>query len=527
MSRESLKTRIQRGPDDGGALVAVIGIMVVLTILVTTIVTTSLFNVRMTTETRAGVEARAAAEAGVDYVRAQVAAGKCSSGTVTSPAGSPEFEAVVTCSGAGNGSVLIRSTGTAQSSGVGSSNGNQRSVEALIETAVSESPTFNAAIFSGRGVNLKTNMNLLGSGADVVTNGSFVCSSNVTTDGSVYAAKDVTLLSRGCNVTGSVYSGGTFNCNQQITIGGNVYAQGSAQFGTPHCKVGGEIWTGGSIESSRGIDVAGNLTIDGNMPVDGTSIKVGGQITMSGVYAGGPSGGWWYGEFAKQYPDARQNQTVGKPPTGDAATSMEFPVLRQDDSLWNGFIKKSWVKATKDVATPSSMSMCSMGWSGPQFSAPLVIAENTMFDLTSSTECSGRVVLGAGLTIQLQADAVIFADEFDMNGNVRVESVDGTKHSLYLVTPYPRDQTSCAVSTGGSKITFTSGSWTQTEGTSVMLYSADKITFKAEPQLRGQIYSCQFDAETKMDLVFSKTGASDSDGSASKPTLKYVRDITD
>lgn len=542
MSRESLSARVQRGPDDGGALVAVIGIMVVLTILVTTIVTTSLFNVRMTTETRAGVQARAAAEAGVDYVRAQIAAGKCTTGTVSSPSGSPRFTVTIHPSSAGTAtsslpagcptasskSVVLLAKGGAASSGVGSTNGNVRTVEALIESKVSAAPVFNAAIYSGQDASISTDLTLKGSGADVITGGSWHCSAKQNIDGNVYAVKDVTFQSGPCAIKGSVYAGGAFSCPSTSSVGQNLYVQGKASFSTAHCSVGGEIWTGGDVTESRGIKVTGDLTIKGNMPVDGSSISVGGNIALQGTWAGGPSGGWWYSEFKKQYPAAKENQTVGTPPSGESATSMVFPKITQSDPMWTGFVNKSWIQSTKaGLADPSSsMSMCQMGWGGSQFSAPLKVTENTVFDVTSSSECSSQtLVLGAGLTIQLSGDAVIFARAFQMNGDVRVESVDGKDHSLYLVTPYPAAQTSCQSTVGNSAITFTSGSWTQSDKTSVLLYSGGDITFTSAPQLRGQIYGCKFSASTPVNLTFVKSGASSSDPSASKPALKYVRDV--
>ena len=153
MSRESVTTNTGAERDEGSALIAVIGVMVVLTILVVTIASASLFNIRTTTETRANVQARAAAEAGIDYVRSKLGAAFCEQGTVISPGGSPEFtvtihpsyEATVTATsalpaaclepGRNPSSIVLVATGTAASSGVGSSSGNSRKVEALLKSA--------------------------------------------------------------------------------------------------------------------------------------------------------------------------------------------------------------------------------------------------------------------------------------------------------------------------------------------------------------------------------------------------------
>ncbi|ACZ21707.1 hypothetical protein Sked_17800 [Sanguibacter keddieii DSM 10542] len=548
MSRESLSARIRRGPDDGGALVAVIGIMVVLTILVSTIVTTSLFNVRMTTETRASVQARAAAEAGVDYVRAQIASGKCTSGTVSSPSGSPKFTVTIHPSSSGTAtsslpvgcptstskSVVLLARGDAAASGVGSTGGNVRTVEALIESATSSSPTFNAAIYAGSGANVNTDLSVRGVGADVITGGNWTCSSSQQVEGNLYAVGDVTFSTGPCAVNGSVYSGGNFSCPAKAqkgshNIGKNLYVQGTGDFRTD-CAVSGDIWTGGSVLASNGIRAGGSLAVRGDLPVNDSTLTVNGSINVSGKIAGGKeANGWWYGEFMKRYPGAREGQNVGAPPSGESATSMNFPKIRQDDPLWTGFARKSWVGSINPLRNQYvSMSPCSMEWGGSQFAAPLEVKENTVFDTTGSTECGGTLTLGAGITFRLSADAVIFSDVIKINGDIKIESADGKEHSLYIMTPYPAAQTSCAASLKKSSISFSSGAWNQDSKTSVLLYSANEISIGTQnpPKIRGQVYSCQFNASTKLDLTFSKTGASGSEGTTGAPALKYLRDIT-
>ena len=541
MSRESLSARIQRGPDDGGALVAVIGIMVVLTILVTTIVTTSLFNVRMTTETRAGVQARAAAEAGVDYVRAQIASGKCTTGTVTSPSGSPKFTVTIHpsstgtatsslpagCPTASSKSVVLLAKGGAASSGVGSSNGNVRTVEALIESKTSSAPVFNAAIFAGTGAGLNV-LNLSGTDADVVTNGSWYCSTQQTISGSIYAAKDVTFQSGPCGVTGSVFAGGKFTCTSPSSIGKNLYVQGDAVMQSVHCAAGGDVAIGGDAIPAQGIKAGGSLTVGRDLDQMWDKLEVAGAINVGGRIAGGSGDQYsWYGKFMAQYPSARQGQVVAKPPSGESATNMVFPRLTQSDEIWKGFSQKSWKTMTEPLRAQNErgMSVCAMSGGDKAIESPLEIRENTVFDVTPAAECGGRLAVGSGLTLRLGGDVVIFADQFSMTGNVRVESLDGKNHSLYIVTPHPAAQTSCAAPVGNSKISFDWGSWSQDDKTSVMLYSSGEVYINPATTMRGQIYSCKFTAVNPLSLFFVKSGASSSDPSASKPALKYVRDV--
>lgn len=542
MSRESLSARIRRGPDDGGALVAVIGIMVVLTILVSTIVTTSLFNVRMTTETRASVQARAAAEAGVDYVRAQIASGKCTSGTVSSPSGSPKFTVTihpsssgtattslpVACPTSSSKSVVLLATGDAASSGVGSSRGNVRQVEALIESATSSAPVFNAAIYSGTDASANTNITVRGAGADIVTGGSWYCAAAQSVDGNIYAAKDVIFQSGPCAIKGSVYAGGDFHCTSASTIGQNLYVQGKAAMSTPHCAAGGDVAIGGNASPGQGIKAGGNLAVGGDLTETFAEVQVLGSINVGGtINSGSGDSNSWFGKFMQQYPAARQKQVVAKPPTGESATNMEFPRLRQSDEIWKGFVNKSWRQSVDPLRRAGQgMDVCNQSWGTGVFAGTLDIRENSAFDTTGAAECNGFLGMGSGLTIRLGADAVIFSNQFSMTGDIRVESLDGKQHSLYIVTPHATAQTSCAAPVGNSSISFPWGNWTQDDKTSVMLYSSGSVNFTASPKLRGQIYSCKFNASTPVDLTFVRSGATDADPSASRPSLKYLRDIT-
>src|SRR5690554_951904 len=92
-----LRSRLTARDDRGIALVTVIGAMMVMGIVVTIVVSATSSTVRTTTVTRSDVQSKAAAEAGVAYVQSQLATDGCTAagGSVSAPAGMPEFTAEI------------------------------------------------------------------------------------------------------------------------------------------------------------------------------------------------------------------------------------------------------------------------------------------------------------------------------------------------------------------------------------------------------------------------------------------------
>ena len=135
--------------DEGSAIIAVLGVMAVTTVIALTITTMSVHALGYTTSTRAGVQAEAAAEAGIDFAAASLATSICKaqyssssepiftvtvaySTLLTSP-GTTDTSWVIGCpTSTTDQRIKLVSTGSAGTLGVaGNSSGNVRIVEAI------------------------------------------------------------------------------------------------------------------------------------------------------------------------------------------------------------------------------------------------------------------------------------------------------------------------------------------------------------------------------------------------------------
>jgi hypothetical protein len=526
--------------DEGFALASVISMMLLGAIIVTIMLTATMRTIGSTTATRASVQAKAAAQTGIDDVRAMLEAGTCASGTVTGS--NPGYTAVlhvstgteatasdpVGCPSSSAHSVLVVSTGKASARGVGDAAGDARTVEALL-TKPGRSPKFNKAAFGRFGVSLATNLKLLDTSAsdsaDIFTEGNFTCSSNMVVEGDVYAKGWATFSSAPCKVKGDVLVEGDFTCAAGTTIGGNLYVGGNATFTSTECDIKGIVHVGGNLSMSTGGTKMGtSVSVRGNMSTSGlpaTSVET---LAIGGTLNG--STGWWWSETKAAYGTRMaEHASVPAPPTYPVDPANEFPQVTADDpAITTGFTPKSW-KTTVAAGISGlgwSPDPCGLSAGGSAFPTPIKITTNTRFDTRSECAASGGITVGMGLWFELHADLVIVADKFTQNGNVKFTSGDGAKHSVYIVNPWPTGATTCST-TSGDGIKFESGTWTQDATTAVLLYSAKTVSISTTPTFYGQLYGCSLNVSTSSTLNYVPVG-SVSDPSANPWTLSYVRD---
>ena len=205
--------------ESGSALAAVVGILAVTGVVATALLTMTMFATGHTSAGRAGVQAEAAAEGGIDYARATLAT-TCMPPTVaggpglvlsppppdppdppdpSSTSSPPAFEVriwyratdggwVGGCPGATPTEVRLRSTGFAAHPGVaGHDRGDAHTMEAVVTAATNGSAALTRAVVGDRKVTIKG----LGVVTTVIgdmmsTNGDFHCGATVVHSGSVY-----------------------------------------------------------------------------------------------------------------------------------------------------------------------------------------------------------------------------------------------------------------------------------------------------------------------------------------------------
>lgn len=534
--------------DTGAGMVIVLAAIFLTAMMTTAILASTIFTVRHTTATRANVEAVAAAEAGAQLVVQGLRMNPSfpCAGTYNSPAGSePEYDVEVfyVARGAAANSwvqgcppedvdkLRVVANGYAQAKGVSTSSRDTAKTEVLLERP-NPVPRFTKALFGDLNMNINTSLNVYASGsdsADLFTNGNFTCSTQTSVEGNLFVRGNATLSSSPCTVDGAVVVEGNATCAAGTTIGQDLYVQGNLTLtgnaGSP-CVVGGDMWVGGSTSNSTGGGsvIGRDLLVRQDLSFTGLPVVVG-QPRVGGSIAGGS--GHWHDQFMAAYPTATQHDgTVGRPPSIPPDPDNEMPKLSADDEMWSGWANGNWHNAITALKPPgNSMPPCNLNWGGNQFTGPLTIDSNTVFDLRST--CSGGLTLGASLNIVLNADAVILANSVTLNGDLHIETGDGQEHTLYIVVPWPAGQVNC--SSAGGNITLSSGAWTQDNRSKVLLYAPNtiRIGIWPTPQIRGQLYACNIDAQSGLNVTYAPAGDVETDTTLAALRLDYMRDVTD
>jgi Tfp pilus assembly protein PilX len=291
--------------DDGGfALAAVLGVMLVVALLSVTVLTVSVSSTAFSTSTRASVQSRAAAQSGIDAAWASVSTGSfpCSvsstdpafSATLTYSDGSG---ATLPCSGTASGTpatAKVVSVGTAGSRGVGASDGDRATANAVFTiTVTTTGAALGYAIFSDSGFALKNKVSLNDStdgtdDASLYSNGTVTCSTQLDIQGSITVQGDVT-FSDTCTTLGTVWSGGNVTLGNSSSLDGDVYAAGTGTMTLANSShVGGSVITNGAVVMSDGSGVTTCPSSATSSAVCGTVAALGGGIaTSNGATIGG------------------------------------------------------------------------------------------------------------------------------------------------------------------------------------------------------------------------------------------------
>jgi hypothetical protein len=308
--------RVFRKPDptgdEGIALVAVLGLMLVAAVVSVAILGVTLNALAYTTGVKNDVRSTAAAQAGVDAAYAAInnsspAALPCAVATSTLP--NATYSATIswysgsvlqTCVGGvlavtatTNLTALVTSTGNATSSALRSATfgdaSTSRATFAVTATIAVATSALSDVIYSGGGLTLPNNVTLAQSAtgaqdASVYTPGSLSCNTSSSIQGNVIAQGSVAIPNT-CALTGYVWSGGSVSVSSSSAkIGGDVYAAGSVTVGPGH--VGGAVVAQGPVSVASG-GQSSCSGLSGTWSICGSIYSLGGGIT----YANGANNG--------------------------------------------------------------------------------------------------------------------------------------------------------------------------------------------------------------------------------------------
>ncbi|WP_104131510.1 hypothetical protein [Cryobacterium sp. M91] len=215
----------------GSALIAVVGVMAVLLVITLTVTSSSLQALTVTTSIRAGVQAQAAAEAGIDAALAELQRTPSScptDGLFQSPDGTlPAYTSTVWTHATGwvqkcptgaadETEVQIVSTGHAGADSAGLKT--TRVVESIFTISGTVSPGPVVYSYGSAVVNQFSTKDSLGSPVDVVVaTGDYTCTSSGTIAGNLIVNGAVSLYNS-CSVAGDVYANGTVDIASWVTF---------------------------------------------------------------------------------------------------------------------------------------------------------------------------------------------------------------------------------------------------------------------------------------------------------------------
>ncbi|KQV26102.1 hypothetical protein [Yonghaparkia sp. Root332] len=522
-----------RRDDRGSALIGVIALLGVTGVIAVTVGTVSVSSLQTTNGAAASVEARGAAEAGINAAELALrGAGGCpSSGTITrttAPAYTVEIQHD-TGSGWSDGcppntatQVRFVSTGLAERPTFGASDiGGERVVEAVYQYIPEyvEVPDIDPAVYaySIDGVLKKFVLDSADFtiSADVqIKTGDFECSNNASVAGDVILANGAADLTA-CTIAGTLHVTKGAGIDGASLVTGDVIAGGDGITGTnptvrieAGTRVNGNVFAGGNVSvlSGSGSQVLGNVTATRD-----TSTKV---IVANGSTIGG--------NVLSSGTIQRNGTISGTQST--AVTGLQAPIAPRVpnwvDMPWavtnaTQFQATTWYQQgfTNRVTWTGS---CTMGSLDPRWVALSLYTTPTVIDATG---CIGGVTTNNNLSpnIGLSTNIVFIADKFTFNKLYFASSVPSVNRKLYFVVP---DNTAdeLPTCTGEAGNIYLTNEADIQSTVSAFLYSPCEI-ISDRNGLRGQLYGGVIDFDQQAQMTYVPTSPPGVDFSASLPPV--------
>ena len=528
-----LRLRALFAPERGSTIVPVIGLVAMAGVLTALIASATVHAVSFTTMTRAGVQAQAAADAGLEFMRAQLATGVCPPGNAmsmsygeayTGAAGSaeltrlgisgadPYFSASVErpniitgiwepgCPVLGlfDSKVRILSTGFASAKGVAEVSGRDEvTVEAVhLWTAGTAAPGIapsGPAVYSYTTSELASGgliQSVAGSQPSVlVKTGSVTCKGGFKGAQNLVVAAGNLTITEGCEVLGNVWSQGSTTLQGGVKVDGSIVAS-SVTHGSSG-TVGGGIYTPGAVSINGDGTVLGPVSAD-SLSLTNGDLRGGAWIQQAATFG---NGGDVYADVRARSSSAPNHWSglhngakiitvpAGPGPSPYAAPAQ--PVVpdwidyQYSHSDWEGF---------SYAATLVTCSATQIWWPpAPSQLQQIVNGFGGNPGVIDARACLNGIHFGGSDTLNLAADLVIVANKFNLS-NGAITAPPGVR--LWLITPdgnplVDNKSPDCVI---GSSFAV-SGGFTFPQDSPTMIYTPCKVTISSSTDLRGQIYA--------------------------------------
>lgn len=520
----SVGRRRSSSNDEGSALIAAIGVMAVALIVSIAVASVTLSSLGYTSATRNGVQAQAAAEAGIDYAEASMAKSPCSAAydSVTTPRFSVKVSYSVQaaegtwvdgCAGPGAKRIRLVSTGTAESpAATGNESGDSRKVEATYLVPVSGS----APAASGPAIYAYSGTGFNGSGQILPVNGSSPsvllrhegaeCSGGSKVTADLVAAEGDITISGSCQVSGSVWAGGKLTTSGSVKIGGHATSRSTStgSMSLTGVTVAGDAWAAGPMSMSQST-VEGRATASA-IALSGGKIKGDAWAAGAATYGEGSSiGGHLTAQSTDRLSAAIGGTTIKPAGPGSGPAAGPTPVVADwvdfnyDKAAWVGFNELAitgncdWTKFSDAAAALAS---------GP--------------GIIDAQGCTGPVKISDYQKLELGNDLAIIANSFDLGGSAGFTSASA--HKLWLITPDTVADGKPTCPTGGY---FTvGGAFSLSSTLHAMIYSPCLVNITSGIDWYGQVFSgtVKIDGAAKLHYVaIGLPGVNLSDGTVTVP----------
>jgi len=503
--RIARRLRHSGSPEQGSAIIAVIGIAAVILIFVTVSGNLLVGAMHFSSSTRAGVQAQSAAEAGVVVAEADLTKGVCNAPYSSSVA--PVYSVKVSYQ-------LPDISGTTWHAGCPSNNpdvkmvkivstgsGTGSTTKKIVETIFNYIPAvlpqpvqgtgpgvFGYAVADSSITNLTINQQGTTRPSLVFANGSMTCQSGGYLQGDVILGGGSYSTTSACTVNGDVYASNSVSISNNSSILGNVVATG---------VVGGY-----SVTLAKGSTINGNIVSEGP---DSVGDKVGGSITAGPLTGTTAINGAVGGSVV-----SAGSVSVGS--KGSVAgsitknkTGIPTPVLPVTAPPWAdfGYVPGDWVDPSGNPYTVVNVTNCAA-----DVAAKINAATGpTIVNALSGSGCNGGFVNLTGQNLTLKADVALFANGYELKSQTITSSTPTIKGAerLWMITPdanLTNSKPDCP--TGGSQ-SLLDNQVVNDSSVDIMLYTPCGLGSTGS-SIWGQIYASDVKFDNNFVLNFVAVG---------------------
>lgn len=493
----------------GTAMIAVLGVMGVAGAIGITTTSMSMHAVGYTTSTRAGVQAEAAAEAGVDFAAANLATSICQPqyssttapvfsvtvaySTLTTSPGTVDTSWVSGCPTLVAAARLkLVSTGRASAPGVaGNSSQDVRKIEAIY--TYTSTPASSAIIPSGPALysfaqTSSTIATLTLTQAGTVRpsiqflSGSVTCTSGTTVTGDVVLGAGALTVTSGCTINGDLWATAGVNITSgEVT--GDVHSDGQQSGNSVSLsstsRIDGDVYSKGSVEIDG--KVGGNVVAGptGTTAIFTTLASVGGSVVTSGTVSA---------------PVGVIKGTVSTNQSGIITPTI--PVVP-------GWIDYAYSPNDWKTSTGAPYAVLTMTTCSPiDLTTALNTVQNSLVPIILDTRICGANTDFTGNNLLLTSDTVIIANGFNLASN-NIQSSNSVSKRLWIIIP---DTVSDPVPTCPTGSYAKIGSNVAVGiNVAALIYSPCPIS-NAGTVWRGQMYSSSIGTSSSFTLNFLPIG---------------------